>query len=165
MFRIWVTTWILCPNYCCRHRIRAHFNLVKTHVYLVKWKCISYLIWISYHKWKKEPSIFINKDVELTHEHGQDFWQAAFINLTNPKATILLITLFTQFIGPNTHIQTTAYLIMGITLILTDIIVMLGYASLAQRLSCLINSERRAIYQNRTFACLFFVVAMVIAIS
>ena len=94
--------------------------------------------------------------------HRQQFWQAALVNLTNPKATVFLIALFPQFLvadaphGPQ-------LLTMGITLIAVDCLVMLGYALLASQLFRFLTTPSRQRQMNRLFGGLFVTAAVALA--
>jgi homoserine/homoserine lactone efflux protein len=128
---------------------------------IVKWLGIAYLVWLGYKKWT-QPPLTMETEIESGESDRRRFWQAAFVNLTNPKATVFLIALFPQFL--NTQIpQGEQFFIMGTTLILVDIGVMLGYATLASQMSRWMKSERHQIIQNRIFGSLFVGAAAMLA--
>jgi homoserine/homoserine lactone efflux protein len=68
--------------------------------------------------------------------------RAVFVNLTNPKSIVFLAALFPQFIVPHQP-QVMQYLVLGVTTIVVDIIVMIGYATLAQRIAAWIKGRNR----------------------
>lgn len=129
---------------------------------IVKWLGVIYLAYLGYRKWTQAP-----REVERIGENGESrsrrFWQAAFVNLTNPKATVFLLALFPQFIDPQAQSQALQFTVMGITLVLVDIGVMLGYASLAAQLSRWMKSRRRQVLQNRVFGGMFIGAATLMA--
>ncbi|WP_273207372.1 LysE family transporter [Marinobacter subterrani] len=90
------------------------------------------------------------------------FWNAVFVNLTNPKATVFLVALFPQFLvadaphGPQ-------LITMGTTLILVDCLVMLGYALLASQLFRFMTTARHQQQMNRVFGGLFVTAAVALA--
>ena len=122
---------------------------------------VSYLVWLGYKKWT-QPPISIESDVQNIESKQRQFWQAALVNIANPKATVFLLALFPQFVDTQA-IQSTQYLVMGITLILADIIVMIGYASLASKLSQWMKSKRHQTLQNRVFGGMFVGAATLMA--
>ncbi|MES9962496.1 MAG: homoserine/homoserine lactone efflux protein [Candidatus Sedimenticola sp. 20ELBAFRAG] len=128
---------------------------------IVKWLGVAYLVWLGYSKWRQPP-------LQLDMKAGGDtrnqrrFWEATFVNLTNPKATVFLLALFPQFIEPEA-VQATQFFIMGLTLILVDVGVMIGYASLASGLSRWMKEERHQRWQNRVFGSLFMGAAALMA--
>jgi homoserine/homoserine lactone efflux protein len=128
---------------------------------IVKWLGIAYLVWLGYQKWTQSTIDITGGD--LLRESGQRrFWQAAFVNLTNPKATVFLIALFPQFLDTRAP-QGAQFTLMGCTLILVDIGVMIGYATLAASMSRWMKSERHQILQNRIFGSLFIGAAAMLA--
>jgi homoserine/homoserine lactone efflux protein len=129
---------------------------------VVKWLGVLYLVWLGYRKWVQPPRTMEQVGLDL-ESRSRRFWQAAFVNLTNPKATVFLLALFPQFIDPQAQSQALQFTVMGITLILVDIAVMLGYASLAAQLSRWMKSRRRQILQNRVFGGMFIGAATLMA--
>ena len=128
---------------------------------IVKWLGTAYLVWLGYQKWK-QPPLRLEAGGDRGERDWVRFWQAAFVNLTNPKATVFLIALFPQFVDTHTD-QGTQFLIMGTTLILVDIAVMLGYATLAAQMSRWMKSEHHQQLQNRIFGSLFIGAAAILA--
>ncbi|MGF1761330.1 homoserine/homoserine lactone efflux protein [Photobacterium sagamiensis] len=129
---------------------------------VVKWLGVTYLVWLGYKKWTQTP-LGMEASASNKESKKRQFWVAAFVNLTNPKATIFLLALFPQFIDIHADTHVTQYVVMGTTLILTDIAVMIGYASLAAQLSRWMNSKRHQVVQNRIFGGMFIVAATVMA--
>ncbi|MEJ1404242.1 MAG: LysE family transporter, partial [Candidatus Sedimenticola sp. (ex Thyasira tokunagai)] len=70
--------------------------------------------------------------------------------------------LFPQFMDLQAP-QTLQFTIMGSTLLLVDIAVMIGYATLAFRLSRWMRSERHQRWQNRIFGGMFMGAAALMA--
>ncbi|MET0100915.1 MAG: homoserine/homoserine lactone efflux protein [Sedimenticola sp.] len=128
---------------------------------IVKWLGVAYLVWLGYSKWTQPP-------LQIDDPSGGDlksrrrFWEAAFVNLTNPKATVFLLALFPQFIDPQAA-QMSQFFVMGVTLILVDIGVMIGYASLASSLSRWMKDTRHQRLQNRIFGSMFMGAAALMA--
>lgn len=128
---------------------------------IVKWLGIAYLVWLGYKKWTQPPLAM--DGIPQRGENGWvRFWQAAFVNLTNPKATVFLVALFPQFMNTQAD-QAVQLTFMGITLILVDIGVMLGYATLASQMSRWMKSARHQRIQNRIFGSLFVGAAAMLA--
>lgn len=129
---------------------------------IIKWLGVCYLAWLGYKKWTQPP---ISVEMTSTRQESgrKQFWTAAFVNLTNPKATVFLLALFPQFINPQSDTQTTQLIIMGATLVITDILVMLGYASLAAQMSRWMKSKKHQIIQNRIFGGMFVGAAALMA--
>lgn len=121
---------------------------------LVRWLGVAYLLWLGYKKWTAEP-INMASNVNPPGNSSRQFWTAAFVNLTNPKATIFLLALFPQFIDPEQGASVMQYLLMALILLGVDVLVMIGYASLASQLSRFMQDVRHQRMQNRVFGGLF----------
>lgn len=128
----------------------------------VKWLGAAYLIWLGYQKWREQPLNLQEGCVDRPVSAKRRFWQAAFVNLINPKATVFLVALFPQFINADLP-QMPQFLIMGTTLILVDIIVMIGYASLAAKLSTWFKDPKHQKSQNRIFGGMFIAAGSALA--
>jgi homoserine/homoserine lactone efflux protein len=129
---------------------------------IVKWVGVLYLVWLGYKKWT-QPPLSMDTSSKRHESVKKQFLTAAFVNLTNPKATVFLLALFPQFIDIRADTQLIQTVVMGGTLIMADIIVMLGYASLASQLSRWMKSERHQVIQNRIFGGMFIGAATLMA--
>ena len=128
---------------------------------VVRWLGVAYLVWLGYSKWREAPRALTGAG--RIDESGQRrFWQAAFVNLTNPKATVFLVALFPQFLNLNAP-QGPQFLVMGSTLIAVDIVVMVGYALLASTLTRWMTSDRHQRLQNKLFGTMFVGAAALMA--
>ena len=90
------------------------------------------------------------------------FKRAVFVNLTNPKSIVFLAALFPQFVLPHQP-QVAQYLILGTTSVVVDIIVMIGYATLATQIAGWIKSPQQMKLLNRIFGGLFMLVGALLA--
>ena len=129
---------------------------------LIKWFGVLYLVYLGYQKWT-QATLDLEVQAGVNESRSRQFWQAAFVNLTNPKATVFLLALFPQFVDPQAENQALQYSIMGSTLIVVDILVMVGYASLASVLSRWMKSELHQKLQNRIFGAMFVAAAGLMA--
>lgn len=132
-----------------------------TMLTIIKWIGVVYLIWLGIQKWR-EPVLAAEDNEQPDISPRRQFWNAALVNVTNPKATVFLIALFPQFLvadaphGPQ-------LVTMGATLILVDCLVMLGYALLASQLLRVMTTLRRQRQMNRLFGGLFVTAAVALA--
>lgn len=132
-----------------------------TALTVIKWMGVAYLVWLGIQKWR-EPVMEAVEEDQSAISHRRQFWNAALVNLTNPKATVFLVALFPQFLiadaphGPQ-------LITMGTTLILVDCLVMLGYALLASQLFRFMTTPQRQRQMNRVFGGLFVTAAMALA--
>lgn len=120
---------------------------------VIKWVGAAYLVWLGIQKWRDNSRL-------STSETDQDLSSltlmknAVLINLTNPKSIVFLVALFPQFIDP-TKDQLVQFAVLGLTTVLIDSIVMLGYTSLASRLGRFIRSEHAMSKINKLFGSMF----------
>ncbi|ATO35131.1 Homoserine/homoserine lactone efflux protein [Dickeya dianthicola] len=128
---------------------------------MLKWLGAAYLIWLGIQQWRSAGSLDLQ-----TLANGMPrrrlFKRAILVNLTNPKSIVFLAALFPQFIIPHQP-QAMQYLVLGLTTVVVDIIVMIGYATLAQRIARWLKGPRQLKQLNRTFGSLFMLVGALLA--
>lgn len=128
---------------------------------ILKWAGAAYLIWLGIQQWRAASSI----DLKTQNKHqprSKLFKRAVLVNLTNPKSIVFLAALFPQFIDP-LQPQVMQYLVLGATTVIVDIIVMIGYATLATRIAIWIKEPHQMKALNRVFGSLFVLVAALLA--
>ncbi|MDA8479159.1 homoserine/homoserine lactone efflux protein [Citrobacter sp. Awk 4] len=128
---------------------------------VLKWAGAAYLIWLGIQQWRAAGAIDLNT-MASTQSRGRLFKRAVFVNLTNPKSIVFLAALFPQFILPQEP-QLMQYVILGITTIVVDVIVMIGYATLAQRIAAWIKGPKQMKALNKVFGSLFMLVGALLA--
>lgn len=128
---------------------------------ILKWAGAAYLIWLGIQQWRAAGSMQLNTQGHH-HSRGKLFKRAVLVNLTNPKSIVFLAALFPQFINPAAP-QVMQYLILGATTVVVDIIVMVGYASLATRIAAWVKEPHQMKALNRLFGSLFVLVAALLA--
>ncbi|OAN16937.1 homoserine/homoserine lactone efflux protein [Photobacterium jeanii] len=120
---------------------------------VIKWIGVIYLIGLGIQKWREQAALQVNTD-QAPVSGQRLFRQAVLVNLTNPKSIVFLVALFPQFIQPDAP-QLPQLLILGITTVVVDMCVMLGYVTLASRLAGYIRSPRMMGALNRVFGSMF----------
>ncbi|WP_318377410.1 homoserine/homoserine lactone efflux protein, partial [Enterobacter sp.] len=128
---------------------------------VLKWAGAAYLVWLGIQQWRAAGALDLNT-LASTQSRGHLFRQAVFVNLTNPKSIVFLAALFPQFIVPHQP-QIMQYVVLGTTTIVVDIIVMIGYATLATRIASWIKGPRQMKALNRIFGSLFVLVGALLA--
>ncbi|NIY85280.1 homoserine/homoserine lactone efflux protein [Vibrio hepatarius] len=120
---------------------------------IIKWVGAAYLVWLGIQKWRDRGSLSMaSTDDSLS---GLTLMKnAVLINLTNPKSIVFLVALFPQFIDP-TQNQVTQLLVLGVTTVVIDAMVMLGYTSLASQMGRFIRSEQVMSKINKVFGSMF----------
>lgn len=122
----------------------------------------AYLIWLGIQKWRAVPTP-VNANAPLLRRKGL-FLQGILVNLTNPKAIIFIGALVPQFVNP-AQPQISQYLLIAVTLCLTDLVVMSGYALTAAHLARWLNDPVAIRLQNRAFGGLFVTAGALLAAS
>ncbi|RPE01098.1 homoserine/homoserine lactone efflux protein [Candidatus Pantoea deserta] len=128
---------------------------------ILKWAGAAYLVWLGIQQWRSAGAIDLNA-VSKAMPRRRLFQRALLVNLTNPKSIVFLAALFPQFILPHQP-QAIQYLVLGATTIVVDIIVMIGYATLATRIAAWIKGPKQMKLLNRIFGGLFMAVGALLA--
>jgi homoserine/homoserine lactone efflux protein len=129
---------------------------------LVKFLGAAYLVWLGLQKWRA-PAIPVDANAPVVRRRGL-FLQGVLVNLTNPKAIIFIGALVPQFVDP-AQPQIPQYLLIALTLCLTDLAVMSGYALAAVRLGRWLHDPVAIRLQNRAFGGLFVSAGALLALS
>lgn len=122
----------------------------------------AYLVWLGVQKWRA-PVVAADAGVAPLRRQGL-FLQGLLVNLTNPKAIVFIGALVPQFVNPVAP-QLPQYLLIAITLCLTDLIVMSCYALAAVRLGRWLHDPKAIRRQNRLFGGLFVSAGTLLAFS
>lgn len=128
---------------------------------ILKWAGAAYLIWLGIQQWRAAGALDLNT-LAHTQSRGRLFKRAVFVNLTNPKSIVFLAALFPQFIVPQQP-QVMQCVVLGVTTVVVDIIVMIGYATLATRIAAWIKGPRQMKALNRVFGSLFMAIGALLA--
>lgn len=130
---------------------------------VLKWAgAATYLVWLGIQQWRAAGALDLNTLAQYPSLAGVCLSVPSFVNLTNPKSIVFLAALFPQFINPDQP-QVMQYLVLGVTTIVVDIIVMIGYATLATRIAAWIKGPRQMKALNRVFGSLFMLVGALLA--
>ncbi len=128
---------------------------------VVKFAGAAYLVWLGVQKWRRAGSDDVAQGKAL---RSGLFRQGLLVNLTNPKAIVFMAALTPQFIDPNRP-QLPQFLIIALTMCVTDTIVMSGYALLASRLGAWLHDAHARRAQDRFFGGLFIGAGALLATS
>lgn len=120
---------------------------------VIKWVGAVYLVWLGIQKWRDRSSMYTAESSQMLSA-GTLMRKAVLINLTNPKSIVFLVALFPQFIDPSQD-QLTQLLVLGVTTVVIDSCVMLGYTSLASQMGRFIRSEQMMSKINKIFGSMF----------
>ena len=126
---------------------------------IVKFTGAAYLIWLGVQKWRNAGA---TEATDIKVQRAGLFRQGLLVNLTNPKAIVFMAALTPQFIDPNRP-QIPQFLILALTMCITDTIIMSGYALLASRLGGWLNALRARRMLDRFFGGIFVVAGAALA--
>ena len=128
---------------------------------VLKWAGAAYLVWLGIQQWRSAGAIDLQA-VAKAMPRRKLFKRAVLVNLTNPKSIVFLAALFPQFIIPHQP-QAMQYLVLGVTTVVVDIIVMIGYATLAKHIAVWIKGPKQMKLLNRLFGGMFMAVGALLA--
>ena len=131
---------------------------------VLKFAGAAYLVWLGIMKWRA-PVEEIDERAFSAAGRGRGLYlQGVLVNLTNPKALVFIVALVPQFINPGEP-QLLQFAIIGVTMVVTDVVVMSGYALLAGRCRAWFHSPRMIRMQNKLFGGLFVAAGAALASS
>jgi homoserine/homoserine lactone efflux protein len=130
---------------------------------VVKWAGVAYLVWLGVQQWRAPARPLANGDEAATSRRPRDLITRGWIiNALNPKGTVFLLAVVPQFLDL-TQPLAPQYLVIGLTLGFTDLVVMAGYTALAARLLRTLKSTAHIRALNRVFGTLFVVAGGLLA--
>ncbi|NIM40314.1 MAG: LysE family transporter [Hydrogenophaga sp.] len=130
---------------------------------IVKWAGVAYLVWLGIQQWRAPARPLANGDEAATSRRPRDLITRGWIiNALNPKGTVFLLAVVPQFLDL-TQPLAPQYLVIGLTLGFTDLVVMAGYTALAARLLRTLKSTAHIRALNRVFGTLFVVAGGLLA--
>ena len=128
---------------------------------LIKYFGVAYLIWLGISYWRA-PSSQIELGAVSAISPGQLFIKSFLIHASNPKGIVFMLAVLPQFIDIHKPLAL-QYAICGLTLVLTDFVVMSGYTVLAARILKFLRTPRQIKYINRSLAALFIGTGLLLA--
>jgi homoserine/homoserine lactone efflux protein len=124
---------------------------------IMKYLGAAYLIYLGIQKFREEPVPFEQIAAQTNFKDTTPFGifkQGLLVNLTNPKGLLFLAAVLPQFVDPTkpTAIQ---YAILGGTMVVVDVVVMIGYAALASTILRMLKDPNHIRWTNRGVGSLF----------
>lgn len=124
---------------------------------IMKYLGAAYLIYLGIQKFREEPVPFEQIAAQTNFKDTSPFGifkQGLLVNLTNPKGLLFLAAVLPQFIDPAkpTAIQ---YAILGGTMVVVDVVVMIGYTALASTILRMLKDPNHIRWANRGVGSLF----------
>ena len=119
---------------------------------VLKWLGVGYIVYLGIRQLRASDTISqvaAQGDATIMSRRGFVL-QGFLVNASNPKGIVFMLTVLPQFIDPDQR-QLPQYLLCAVTLLVTDIVVMNGYALFASRMLRVLRSPRRSRWLNRIF--------------
>jgi len=131
---------------------------------VVKWLGVGYLVWLGIAQWRApvRPMVAASDSGEVVTQRAL-ILKAWMINVVNPKGTVFLLAVVPQFISL-TQPLLPQYLIIGVTLAFTDMVVMTGYTALAAKVLGALKEPAHIRAMNRVFGSLFVLAGTLLAL-
>lgn len=122
---------------------------------VVKWCGVLYLVWLGVQQWRAPAQPLIaTQAAAATVPRRRLVLRGWMINAVNPKGTVFLLAVVPQFLTLAQPLPL-QYLVIGLTLSFTDLVVMALYTALAARVLGTLKSAAHMRALNRVFGALF----------
>jgi homoserine/homoserine lactone efflux protein len=124
---------------------------------VVKWGGVAYLVWLGIQQWRAPARPLAALGDEGPRESARAMVLKGWVvNAVNPKGTVFLLAVVPQFLNPAEPLLV-QYLVVGLTLAFTDLVVMAGYTALAAKVLAALKSPAHMRALNKVFGSLFVV--------
>ncbi|TSE28524.1 Homoserine/homoserine lactone efflux protein [Tepidimonas thermarum] len=131
---------------------------------VVKWAGVAYLVWLGIQQWRAPARPLAAPGAGVPRLRARDaILRGWMVNAVNPKGTVFLLAVVPQFLDPSAPLLM-QYVIVGLTLGFTDLVVMGGYTALAARLLASLKSPAHMRALNRVFGSLFVAAGALLAV-
>jgi len=130
---------------------------------IVKWLGVIYLIYLGWKQIRTDAPLVSVEANTLEPFRVRDLvMRGLLINLMNPKGTVFLLAVMPQFLNLDAPLPM-QYVIIGLPLAFTDLVVMGIYTSLASVILRQLRKPRQIRWMNRTFGTLFILAGTALA--
>lgn len=134
----------------------------ETAFLVVKFAGAAYLVWLGLQQWRAGDRVGAGAVSVPPMTARQRFLAGLLTNATNPKGILFMVAVLPQFIHPGRPLVV-QLLILALTTCAVDVVVMHGYALLADRMQGLFRSPAAVRWQNRFFGGLLMAVGATLA--
>lgn len=129
----------------------------------VRWSGVAYLVYLGIQQWRTPPRDWAAAEGTGARSAWAMVTSAWALNAVNPKGTVFFLAVVPQFLDL-TQPLLPQYLVIGLTLSLTDLVVMTGYTALAARVLRALKSPQQQRLLNRLFGGLFVAAGVLLAL-
>lgn len=131
---------------------------------VVKLLGAAYLVYLGIQQWRAPaaPIAKSNDAVTLRVRRRDLVLRGWIVNALNPKGTVFLLAVVPQFLDLSRDLAV-QYIVIGATLVFTDLVVMAGYTLLASRVLSALRAPSHVRALNRVFGGLFVAAGVALA--
>jgi len=131
---------------------------------LIKWGGVAYLLVLGVQQWRAPARPLASVPAGQAQVSARQMvLRGWMINAVNPKGTVFLLAVVPQFLDLSAPLGL-QYLIIGLTLSFTDLVVMGGYTALAAKVLGALRSPAHMRAMNRVFGALFVGAAALLSV-
>lgn len=131
---------------------------------VIKWGGVAYLVYLGVQQWRAPARPLAST---AQGQRQVTAWQMVMrgwmINAVNPKGTVFLLAVVPQFLDLSAPLWP-QYLVIGLTLSFTDLVVMGGYTALAARVLSALRTPAHMRAMNRVFGSLFVLAGALLSV-
>lgn len=132
---------------------------------VVRWSGVAYLVYLGISKFLAKPVTLDEAEHVSARVPGFRLMTRGFVvNMLNPKAIVFMLAITPQLLNYSRP-MVPQWLIIGATMIIVDVAVMTGYATLATRLRRFFRDAAGLRRLNRVFGVLFCLTAVLLALG
>ena len=154
------------PHLCaCVLGLSAILHMSALAFQILKFAGAAYLLYLAWSLWRDKGALEFNKP---THKKGlfQIILKGFLVNILNPKLSIFFLAFLPLFINPDTSSPIQQLLILSAAFMGMTLIIFICYGLLASVVcTYFVNSPKRALWLQRTFAAVFAALAAKLAAS
>jgi homoserine/homoserine lactone efflux protein len=131
---------------------------------VVKWAGVAYLVWLGIAQWRAPAVPLAQRALETSQVTRRAMiFRGWTINAVNPKGTVFMLAVVPQFLVLSEPLLP-QYLLIGVTLSLTDFVVMAGYTALAAKVLTALKEVSHVRVMNRVFGAFFVLAGTLLAL-
>ena len=154
------------PHLCaCVLGLSAILHMSALAFQILKFAGVAYLLYLAWSLWRDKSALEFNKPM---HKKGlfQIILKGFLVNILNPKLSIFFLAFLPLFVKPGTISPIQQLLILSAAFMGMTLIIFICYGVLASVVCAyFVNSPKRALWLQRTFAAVFAALAAKLAAS
>ena len=133
----------------------------------IKWVGIIYLAYFGIHQYRSKQSPLEGNESKLPGKAKslkKRIVHGFLVNFSNPKAALFMMAVVPQFLEPERRLLP-QFLVMVPAMVIIDIVVMAGYASLGSSAFKFLSGRNMTLLLNKVFGLFFLLMALMLFLS